>query len=144
MYSFVAFACSPFLVWTVAFRSTTYIYSDYTILIGNCHVDVRTAPEGATMARCTIDAETISYERLVATTKRWKCPPGSTGRYVYLLFEDTTSSPKLGEVEVYAATAASSSVASSKYVTYQLSCLANVRFEIPPIIFNIYNCIYFT
>ena len=52
------------------------------------------------MPRCTNNTETIRYGG-PETAKRWQCPPGSTGRYVYLLAEDDTKDPGLIEVKVY-------------------------------------------
>ena len=67
------------------------------------------------MARCSDDIVTISYGGLVETAKRWKCPSSSTARYVYLLYVNLASSPKLGAVEVYTPTTAFVSVEGSKY-----------------------------
>ena len=70
------------------------------------------------MVNCLDELDTISYGGQTETTRRWKCPPGSADRYVYLLFEDTTSSLKLVEVEVYAPSTAPSLITSGgEYVT---------------------------
>ena len=112
-----------------AYKNLSLFNSEYTIILGSSHVDIRTAIEVVTMVKCLGVLDTISYGGKTKTTRRWKCPSGSTGRYVYLLFEDTISSPKLGEVEVYAPSTAPSSMPSGgEYVTWmRLMCMHPLR-----------------
>ena len=71
--------------------------------MGDNNVDILSATEASTTVHCSSDIETIQYQGVDDTAKRWQCPPGSSGRYVYLLYEDPNSDPGLMEVEVYAA-----------------------------------------
>ena len=73
--------------------------------MGANNVDILSATEASTTVHCSYNIETIQYQGVDDTGKRWRCPSGSSGRYVYLLYEDPNSDPGLTEVEVYAVNA---------------------------------------
>ncbi len=63
----------------------------------NFHIDVSNCSDGTSAQQCAYDAAGFS----TSETKVYTCPPGISGRYVRVRFDDTyTMSLELAEVQV--------------------------------------------
>ena len=92
-----------------------FIFSVYEVILGDSDTNILTEPKFSTMKRCSNNIETIPRNDGIDLTKRWQCPTGSFGRYVYLYLINPTYDTELCEIEVYAQTISSSSTHNSKY-----------------------------
>ena len=99
---------------SIYFKSIFFV-PDYVVLVGESDKNILINTDDPSLVRCTNNTETIEMTSALDVKKRWQCPCGSVGRYVYLFFKNPTMSTVICDIEVYAENTPCSPRLSSEY-----------------------------
>ena len=96
---------------------SAFWFPEYVVILSDINKNILINTDDPTLVRCTVNTETNILSNLFDIRKRWKCPCGSVGRYVYLFFKNPSEGTAVCEVEVYADDTPCISIRSCEYIT---------------------------